>query len=461
MKISELEKEIKLLERRIKGREKTLEKLEKQYFELKQTLQQEIAKKKLGELYSEDRRVMRERKDEILKKLQTMTDSEKLVVGQYAYRQGVFYGCNDFGFFKNPTTCGGCHSGERLVHDLGLEKYVEFQGDRCYSIPREVFDSAWKKLIKEEGYTTMEKLESKLKSKQEQLEEIRETERKKSETLGIYQLLEKSGTDYEKVEAEMPEFIDLIRSTDKRKRTGVDYATADPEKGIGVILTDEWTYYGTGGCEYGVSVIVFRDGESKREYFKWRDPYDPDRDNPSYNFHTAEIVKATEKEVTVKLKSREYETIRTYSLEQKPKQELSLEDKLSPEEQKAFEKRFKEEKDRLLKESYRENARMPRYVAMWGASGTFPCGIDSGAEVPYDRSEIVDEFINPGTGVGVVVVKAQIDHCAGDGKQYEWVAYKITPKKTEMLTRECAYQIELKQGKRIEMKASQLFKSSK
>ena len=44
----------------------------------------------------------------------------------------------------------------------------------------------------------------------------------------------------------------------------------------------------------------------------------------------------------------------------------------------------------------------------------------------------------------MIIIKTQIDSRAGDGKQFAWIKYKITPEKTEMMDRDTAWQSELK-----------------
>ena len=457
MKISTLEKQVRELEKVMEAKKAELGSMSTQTASMDKAITEIVAKKALGELYSEEKDRMRKKTDDILAKVKPLPADEKLVIGQYLYSEGVLRGCGGFGSYKSPTTCGGCHNGERYVRALGLEEYVKFIGDRCYSIPGQVFDKALKAMAKKEGKEAKLELEKSKKKLEDELEGLGEKKIEKAKTLGAYKHLEATGVDYELVEKKMPEFIKLIKGTGKGN-TGVTYATAKSEQGVGVILTDEWAYYGSGGCEYGVSAIVFRDGETKSQYFKWRDPYNAGMDDRSLNFKEAEIIEVTDDKVTVNLKSHEGSRTRTYELKKQLAEKAgSLEAKLDEKEQKAFMSKAEAKKKELLKAHYRENAMMPRYVDLFGFQGTFYG--DSSEMIPYKQSEIVDEYFEPEQGIGVIVLKAQIDHGAGRGKQFEWVAYKVTGQGADQITRDCAYELELKEGKRIDMKASELYKA--
>lgn len=454
--INELEQEVKKISQKLKGRKTILKKLEQEHSSLEENTEKAIVKEKLGDLYSSKREIMREKEDAIINVVRSMNDDERLVIGNFLYDQGVISFCSGgFGGYKSPTTCGGCHEGERNVGRLDLEKYVKFYGDRVYGIPDDVVDQARSSLSKKSIQTIRKNLENKISNMEDEVGKLRRKINEGEELINIYKGLESNKVDYKKVQELMPDFIKLIKNTSKG-RVSVQYVTAKPDEGIGVILTDESAYYGTGGSEYGVSVIVFRDGDTKSEYFKWRDPYSPTKDKPWLSFKRAQIVKTTKDSVTVKLKSSSNEITKTYSL--KKKQKKILEDKLNEQEQEEFLEKYEQEKGRLIDVHYRKKGLMPDYINYTFFEGNLPSGAVSGEAIPYEKPEIVDEFKEPEQGTGVVVIKAQIDHGAGRGKQYEWVVYKITPDSSEMIARDNAYQDQLRAGKRIDMKASQLYK---
>jgi len=104
---------------------------------------------------------------------------------------------------------------------------------------------------------------------------------------------------------------------------------------------------------------------------------------------------------------------------------------------------------------------MADYIKLTGLTGQIPSSIaPKGDMVPYEKPTVVDEYLNRAKGDGVIVLKAQIDAHAGRGLQHEWVAYKITGSNQEQIIRDCAYQLEFKHGKRIEMNAIELYKQN-
>ena len=399
----------------------------------------------------------------IFDRLKTASDDERMVAGQYLFNKGVYYGCGDFGGFKNPTTCGGCHASETLLERLDLKKYAEFTGDRCYSIPEKVKEKAINNVsqgsIKEKAKQIKENLEN----IDKKLKGINQELHNKHQTVSAYKILNSGKVDYEKVEEKMPDFFnEILRS--RGDKSGVEFATADIKNNVGLILTRDWNYYGSGGCEYGVTAIVCRDGKTKEEYFKYRDPYNASGDDYRYHFDKAEIVKVTDKDITVKLKSSRqdvgaFEIERTFELAKEEKPKESLEEVLSKEEQDKFNQKFNDIEKQLLDNHYKPNATMPMYVSLWGFQGTLPQGINTGQSVPYEKPEIIDKYVDARKGVAGIVIKAQIDHCAGHGKQYEWCGYAINKDgKANLVERECAYQLQLKEGKNIVMKAKEMIK---
>jgi len=115
-----------------------------------------------------------------------------------------------------------------------------------------------------------------------------------------------------------------------------------------------------------------------------------------------------------------------------------------------------------LNDHYLPDATMPDYIKMWGMTGTFPAGVSTGQSVPYDKPEIVEKYVNAKAGIAALVIKSQIDHCAGRGKQYAWTGYTIDKTgKIERVYDDNAYQLQLKEGKRIEVKAKDLLKEKK
>jgi hypothetical protein len=441
--------ELDILQRKIKDADPA-------YCDEKGNIKEEIwnKKSKLKKMINEDK---------VLEELaKASTDAEKIVAAYYLSDIGaIIGGCSGFGYHKDPSTCGRCVSGQKTAAKLDIERYYEYLGDREYRIPEKTKIASLEEVLGIKIDVEIKKLkmnDEELKRELEKLDnEIKELKEKKS----AYWALSESGVDYERVEKEMPEFFDEIININNRNRTEVNFATVDLENNVGIALANSWNYYGSGGCEYGVTVIVFRDGNTKEEYFKYRDPYDPKRDNWSYAFEEAEIIKITNTQVKIRLKSNRegpFSIERTFELPKSQKSQNKSEVVLTKEEQEEFKKRCEEIEKELLKQHERPNAMMPDYINMWGMSGSIPSfpGMITGQMVPYDRPEVIDRYIDIKTGKAAIVIKAQIDHCAGWGKQYAWIGYIIDRTGAKQVYYETAYQLQIKQGKRVEIKAKNL-----
>ena len=75
-------------------------------------------------------------------------------------------------------------------------------------------------------------------------------------------------------------------------------------------------------------------------------------------------------------------------------------------------------------------------------------------DVPYRRPEIHNEYIDPEHGMGIIIIKSQIDYDHVDGMEFERTAYKIDGKGiSDELSRELRYESQIEQGNIITMKA--------
>ncbi|MEM4641296.1 MAG: hypothetical protein QXW65_02145 [Candidatus Pacearchaeota archaeon] len=410
------------------------------------------------EIYNRQYKLMKKYEDLMLNELAKAASDEEKIIGAYYLSdvKAIIGGCSGFGFHKDPSTCSGCVAGQKTASVLGIKKYYEYLGDRTYQIPEKTKIKSLEKLLGIDVENELKKIRKSPEKELKKLEAKREYLEKK---LNAYEILNSSGIDYEAIEEKMPEFFNEIINARKEK-SSVQFATASIKDNVGVILIDEWNYYGSGGCEYGVTARAFRDGKTKDEYFKYRDPYDPQKDDWRYRFDKAEIVKVTKDKVTIKLinTAESFSIERTFDL---PKSKKKLESILSESEQKKFISEYEKIEKKLLESHYRSNARMPDYVAIWGFQGPVSVPI-TGRLVPYEQPEVIDRYIDAKKGVAALVIKAQIDHCAGRGKQYAWIGYVINKKgEAKQVYYDTAYQIQLKEGKRIEVKARDLLKRRK
>lgn len=160
---------------------------------------------------------------------------------------------------------------------------------------------------KEESEKNLEKVKQTLEKK---LQEVREKLNNKRDLLFVYDILGKCGVDYEAVEKEIPTFLgEIIKEKETPPvlceimkvmgRKSILFVAVDLSSKVGCILTNDWYYYG----EYGVTLVVWRDGKIQKKYYKYRDPYDYQKNNYRYAFEKVMIKKVTEKEVEVELES--------------------------------------------------------------------------------------------------------------------------------------------------------------
>jgi hypothetical protein len=389
----------------------------------------------------------------IIKKTNSFEKEERLIIGKYLHQEKILEGCDIFGTFKIATSCRGCKESERNLEILNLKDLAEHIGQRTYKIPEQVFEDALGRLTKDkQSFKEFQEKENYLKKFIEKTQNEFIDQKKKLDAL---RYLKPEVAD--KTLELMPEFLTQLCNIDRSGggiNSMITYITTVPDKNVGVILTDKTYYSGTGGCEYGIFVSVFRDGRVGKKYFKYRDSHSEALDNQQLNFEKARIIDISKDAVRIELTGRYKNTLEeTFEInEDKYFREISNVNINK------FQDHYKKEKDRLVQEHYKDKT-MPDYIFLQesGLEGHTLLGIGGGREIEYSKPSIIDEYFEPQLGVGIIILKNQIDHCAGHGIQFEWTAYKITNTETKLIANESAYSKALKQGKRIDMKAEELY----
>lgn len=460
MKKQDVNKELEVLEENVNQNKKQVEQLKKKQVDIDVNIEK-LTSKVLGDFYiSNDVKAMKNNKEHILSELKDLSDNKKLFIGRFLYNKGVFTGCGGFGDYKSPTTCGGCHRNEELLRDLGLLSYAKYFGDRVYGIPKETFKDAIDNLRKEVGNEESQTLQKKIDVLNNETSFLSSEVKRLNRTLRIYGELESNNLDYEKVEELMPGFIELIKNPGSANLSVfIKNIDARPEQGVGVILTDISNSFSGAGCEYSAGAVVFRDGKVVSKKYVWRDAFSARNDKPWLSYDKAKIEEIKEEEVVIRLFNGKDSTTESFSLKERPKQKLNLEARLDKSQQIEFQKLFEKKKTELIEKHYRKNGIMPDYINYTFMQGSLPMGSGpTGRMISYEKPEVVEEYIQSGQGIGIIIVKAQIDHDVGRGKQYEWVAYEITPKSMIQCERKCAYEFELRDGNKINMNAFDLYK---
>jgi hypothetical protein len=173
----------------------------------------------------------------------------------------------------------------------------------------------------------------------------------------LEQELEKYHIDYEKVKAEMPSFLELVKNSNDRygePEKHISYITADPTKKRGVILRSEYIFRGSaysGGVEGGTKVLIYQNGDIKEQYFKWLDERNSRGNRPELNFNKAEIVDVNEGGLEILLESEKgTNNLKKYVLKIKENDIEFLEIEQTPQN---FEQYVEKEMDRVVK-SYKK-----------------------------------------------------------------------------------------------------------
>ncbi len=452
--IERLEKEEKNYQRIISDIETKIQRTEEQIEKVYITTRDKVAEETLKKIGLYDRIENKEEgiEEELLDKLKELPLEERLLTAEYLDSKSVIIGgCGSFGYFKEPSTCSSCVQGRTTLSRLELKGLAKYIGDRQYVIPKEEFLKAAEKYgVKEE----MERLERELENYKANLETLKKKRIRTKKLIRAYKFL---GDNHEEVASKYPDFVEWL-ITLEQGRDNITFAKFDLEKRVGVAIVDTWNYYGSGGCEYGNYVKVWRDGKTFSKYYKYRDPYDAKKDAWHLRFGAVEIKEVTDSNVVIELISDRTQ----YKLEEvvelprnknyRPKNinfnlTMDLENKLE---------RIDEE---LLKRHTHEHAMMPAYILYRFKQGVMPT---SGEEtIPYLKPEIIDKYIDPESKKAAVIIKEQIDHDAGFGIQFRWVGYVIEGLDTEKpkireVWSDNAYELHLIKGKRIEKKARDL-----
>jgi hypothetical protein len=135
---------------------------------------------------------------------------------------------------------------------------------------------------------------------------------------------------------------------------------------------------------------------------------------------------------------------------------------LSAEEQEEFVEQIDKLKRELEKAHYREHGSMPLYIDLQFAEGPKPPILEAMHHVPYQKSSVIDSFVDSAKGEAVVVLRAQIDYDGARGKQFEYVAYMVDKKGARQIARKCAHELFLLNGEeKVKMDAASLYKAHK
>ncbi len=209
-------------------------------------------------------------------------------------------------------------------------------------------------------------------------------------------------------------------------------------------------YNGSGGSEYGLYITAWYNGELKAEKVVYRDRYNQSKDDRSLNFDTLTLTSATKsedgKKIEIKLlaKSKEREKKYGFTFDVNEEIKKSL---LSSDEQQEFKKKFTEWKQAVLQLKWEDfQSRGIRKMPVYCLPAEMCFNNMPQDDVPYSAPTISSEYIDPSKGKWAVIIKTQIDHCAGHKRQFEREGYIINQDGSYTYAfRDCAWDSENKQ----------------
>ena len=327
-----------------------------------------------------------------------------------------------------------------LVLDmLWLRKYVSYEWDLCYHIEWRILESAVGRVFDKTLWEDVLYVKDDIKKIDEEIEKL------SIEAEDVFRKIEAVSCYWLPVEHSLS-VLDRKQSVDWR----IVSTKTIGDKKVYVVLSD-YSYYPWWGCwmEYWVKLYVKRWSQTDMDRIVYRDAYSSRYDDWSKAYTVIDKVEVLDDKVLVTVSKWPDTRADTYSFQLK-KQDWEEDEKLlSTEEQLKFKERVEEEKKRLLKLETREHGRMPSYHDLVYMQMPSP----QDYEMMYDKAEIVEEHMSLWKGVYVMVIKTQIDSCAGDWKQFAWLKYQITPEETVLLESESLWQSELMRWKQVHMQA--------
>lgn len=228
--------------------------------------------------------------------------------------------------------------------------------------------------------------------------------------------------------------------------SGCKIIQAYPEENVCIYLSD----YGLdtwAGMEYGKIIGIWHNGMIHKKKFTRRDGFTGEKDRPEYAFNDiahVDIQKNTDNLIiTVTAQQGKYEENIVFEI---PVQETKNQKRLTAEEQNMFKDNINHQTEILLQQHFREHAKMPMSINFrFDPTVTRLPPEAMEQQVPYEKPYIMDRYTNHCTGEAVIILKAQIDHNAIDGKQYERVGYTINyQEEPKEVFRECRYESQIR-----------------
>ncbi len=508
MEIENLEKEIKEKNSKISILRKNFEELNKEYDSLENSVGEEILKDKLGNFYPKDAKVERKEKNsfvhysctseivtenkeiilEILKSIED--DGERLITAYFLHQKddGIFggedrfFGTTPFGCYEPYGLNGNTNPPKphqkmkEVIEDLNLMKYifVDESDENYHNLPLKTRSREIAKLIEKKYSSKKKSLVNKITEIEEEFVALKKSVVEEEKLLKVYKHLVEENVDYKSVQESMPGLVRIMEQIldKKQELRGVDI---DIDRNVAAFVTKESSYLGgSSGIAVDAVLHILKKGqEVKTERFSYRDPHCFSGDKPELNFYDVKIRTIKESEgLSVILKSQNSNKygnkIVCFNFKENKD---SLGGKINVEEKEGFEKQIRGEVEIIIDENYKKGKRMPLYILFRGHEGQISDRLlnsykdkDSDKQVPYEKPTLVGSRVSEDGLEAIVIIKAQIDYSTADGKEYAFLAYKITPEETTFITKETISEFKMEYENRFnddgaadQIKAEELF----
>ncbi len=384
--------------------------------------------------------------EKILDWLKDLDEDRKIIFARYLSKKRIIC-CWDsdynFWFYYTDIDSERCDETINTINKLWLRKYVWYVWDSCYNIDKKYIETAQKRIfdatLTEDDKKSKEQLELLEKESSSLESKIFDIEMKKY-AVELYWLPVERAVSILSWE----EGID--RPKDKK---------FDKENNTYVILSDYSYYSWSWWIEYWVIINVKRWSNTKELKIKYRDAYSSSNDDWSKNYEKIKDVRTQWDKVLVTVSSRE----RTQTYEFNIQDESKKEHLLNAEEQSSFKKRYEEETKRLIDENTKHNLKYPAIHNFtfrkipWAFSTDWMHPYNT--EMPYDKAEIVDKYIDTSKGIAYVVIKSQIDSSWDMWRQFKRTKYAITNSTTREIEKETLWELSIIEGEKPSLRAKE------
>lgn len=364
---------------------------------------------------------------EIDEKLLELSQDQRILITQYrhenneweSYSRDKNFWCGWwYWFFKNPTDCWSCVSGETNLSKAWLRKLAEFKWDRCFKIPDKIIDNAIMAIFTQEKKQEIEQLKSDLNWYLQKIKISEQQEQSKKAIIEFFAKYNQAG-DYKNVLKSMPAFASYVEQ-EKLFRKNINKLEIYKDDNLVIYVCSgnqiNWTWPMT----YWITTTIWYDSQEKSFRHIVRDPSNPDYYDTSFYSPTLKLLSKQEKgeniEFKIKVINDNNSNYLDYSAQFKSSNPETVA-KLNEQEQEEFKRLFEKTMQEKCKSETRENGIMFSRVN------------NTKVERPRDKAEITDKTLDLKNWIWAFILKTQIDvgaNASDRNKQYGRRWYIVT-----------------------------------